>query len=230
MAAKELVQVGDIVNVQFEHVETHDKHGIIINSEPTYISEITKIDAEGIHFSPKIRGQHLAINTHRYDHGSKLHNLEHEKHFVSFHPKLEIRHREIRQELIDYTRIHDEDGEIREYRISGIGDTREENKRESIDGVEEGLIINAKSQLGAIIAYMDWLDGRSSVKFKELMWDQVCHGERYTYISDSKGVYQPVAIDIEDYIKVFVPKWLINSYIVNSENSPEISFPQTPTE
>lgn len=114
----------------------------------------------------------------------------------------------------------DQTKDILKFRIGGITTRRMSREIETVipSGSDEGLIINARSLFGAMIAYMDWLDilGFENVNVKELMWSQINIELRSNYDG------------IEDYVNEYLFDGPITQYLIEITNdNPVISFPQT---
>lgn len=225
MATERIFQIGDVVTVEFDPRESDGEY-----DESYYYTEITKVDDKGIHILPDVDCRTLIVNTSFV---LKIKG-EHRKHTIYVSPKPDIGWREIRREIIDYAMIHDKTGEmsshpageIHKYRIVGQHNNRENLDNIDVDGYYQGLIINALSDLGIIIAYMDWLDTIPNVTHSEFMWSQINIDERFHYHDNEPGVDISRPLDIEDYINNVVLNWRINEHFENADNIQEVIFPQ----
>ena len=186
--------------------------------EQIYYSDIIDIIDGVIYVAPEILNSNSLTNI---DGKWKLGNGR--SVTCEFYPKTDFGWFELCQEIIDWYCSIDTDEQFEEYFITGSDIPR--NKLISrhnlypdipypeLDGSNNVLTIRAKNKNGAIIAYMNWLEGIDiHLEYTKFKWDQLDPLEREKYNTIA-----------EYFTSVVSPR--LENHIVESKKSYTVQFP-----
>lgn len=201
----DLIKVGNLVTVKI------GPDGL------KYYSGIVEVGDDGktVRIAPSVRGWDRIEHRGRW---GWILDCDLHDDTVKFHPRPYARWREIKDMLIDAA-LKESESPMEPYRLYGMCERFQsrDGQAGTIDGADDGLVLYARSILGATIAYRNWLDARVAVRFTQFKWDQldVCKWDGCT------------PENIWDYIPENIEESQLAQFIRKNTSPPSASFPDT---